>query len=132
MPNEPGGKSDRLWTILCWIQGVYFLLTGVWPLLHLESFEAVTGEKTDDWLVMTVGVLVTSIGVTLLVAAYRRIQVVEIAVLAIGSAAGLLWIDVYYSAAGVIAPIYLADAVAEVLLIAAWAIALRGRRASDR
>jgi hypothetical protein len=127
MPNSTSTKGDWLWTVLCWAQGIYFLATGVWPLVHLESFEAVTGEKTDDWLVITVGVLVTSIGVTLLVAAYRRTQVIEIAVLAIGSAAALTGIDVYYSSAGVISKIYLADALAELLLIGGWAVALRRR-----
>jgi hypothetical protein len=31
-------------------QGTYFLLTGVWPLLHMRSFLTVTGPKTDLWL----------------------------------------------------------------------------------
>ena len=32
-------------------QGALYVVTGVWPLLHMASFEAVTGPKTDDWLV---------------------------------------------------------------------------------
>jgi hypothetical protein len=43
------------------IQAVYFLITGIWPLLHIESFMKVTGPKRDLWLVKTVGVLVTAI-----------------------------------------------------------------------
>jgi len=43
-------------------QGVYFLLTGIWPLLSMRTFEAVTGPKVDRWLVKTVGVLVAVIG----------------------------------------------------------------------
>jgi len=30
-------------------QGVYFLATGIWPLVHVQSFQAVTGRKTDNW-----------------------------------------------------------------------------------
>ncbi|MCI0462876.1 MAG: hypothetical protein L0Z62_38510 [Gemmataceae bacterium] len=30
---------------LCAVQGVYYLLAGVWPLLSLGTFEAVTGPK---------------------------------------------------------------------------------------
>ena len=41
--------------------------TGIWPLLDIESFQDVTGSKTDLWLVRTVGVLVAVIdGVVLL------------------------------------------------------------------
>jgi hypothetical protein len=28
-------------------QGVYYLVSGVWPLVHRRSFEAVTGRRTD-------------------------------------------------------------------------------------
>jgi hypothetical protein len=36
-------------TLVALVQGVYFLLTGVWPIVHLPSFLAVTGPKTDLW-----------------------------------------------------------------------------------
>src|SRR4051812_31621926 len=38
-------------------QGIYYLLTGVWPLVGMATFEFVSGTKTDKWLVNTVGVL---------------------------------------------------------------------------
>jgi len=93
----------------------------------------VTGEKTDNlptgleadhWLLMTVSLLITSISMTLLLAAYRKTRLVEIGVLAVISAASLVAIDVIYVARGVILPIYLLDAVIEVPLILAWSIAL--------
>jgi len=34
-------------TYLCLIQGVYYLLTGLWPLVSIETFQMVTGPKTD-------------------------------------------------------------------------------------
>jgi hypothetical protein len=116
-----------------WIQGPYYLLTGVWPLVHIRSFQYVTGQKydnlpnggeSDHWLVLTVGLLVTSVALALLTAAWRRSVQPEIAVVAIGSAAGLTAIDVIYVARQVINPIYLVDAAIEVPLIAAWIIAL--------
>ncbi len=121
--------------MILWVQGVYYLLTGIWPVVSIETFQRVTGPKTDHlvtgregdhWLVMTVGVLVCAIGLTLLVAAWRRRTPIEVAVLAILSALGLTGIDVLYVARGTILPIYLADAAAEVILIAAWAAALAG------
>lgn len=102
-------------------QGAFYLATGVWPLLHMRSFEAVTGEKTDDWLVETVGALLTVSGAVMMMAGLRRRVTPEIALLAAGSAGALTAIDVIYTARRVIRPVYLADAVVEVGLIGAWA-----------
>jgi len=41
----------------------------LWPLLYFESFQKVTGRKTDVWLVKTIAGLVIAIGASLLVAA---------------------------------------------------------------
>ena len=40
-------REPRLAVWLCWVQGAYFLVTGVWPLVSIRSFQAVTGKKTD-------------------------------------------------------------------------------------
>lgn len=101
-------------------QGLYFLATGVWPLLSMRTFEAVTGPKTDRWLVKTVGVLVWVIGASLLAAGRRPRPDPPTALLAAGSAAGLGAIDVIYAARGRISRVYLLDAVLETLLVAAW------------
>lgn len=105
------------------LQGIYYLVTGIWPLVHMPSFLAVTGPKTDLWLVRTAGVLITAIGVPLLLAGWRNEVTPEIALLAVGAAAGLTAIDVYYSLKGVISKVYLLDAVPEVVLILLWAAA---------
>ena len=108
---------------LAWIQGLYFLATGLWPLFDIDSFQAVTGPKTDLWLVRTVGLLVTAIGGTLLVAAWRRHITSELVLLAVSSAVALAAIDLIYALAGVIRKIYLADAALESLLVAGWVCA---------
>jgi uncharacterized membrane protein len=132
--------ADRLFTGLCWFQGVYYFATGVWPLVSVRSFQMVTGEKTDNlptgleadhWLLMTVSLLITSISLALLMAAYRRTRTAEIGLLAVASAIGLTAIDVIYVTRRVILPIYLLDAVIEVPLIIAWCIALVLRRGRD-
>jgi CHASE2 domain-containing sensor protein len=118
-----------LFTVLLWTQGFYFLCTGLWPIVSIDTFQIVTGAKTDHWLVMTVAALVTAVGVTLLFAAWRRRDPAEVAVLAITSSVALTAIDVIYVTRAVIPPIYLADALVEVALIVAWTIALiRSRR----
>ena len=48
-------------------QGLFYLTSGIWPLIDMPSFEAVTGRKTDKWLVKTVGLLVAVSGSALIV-----------------------------------------------------------------
>lgn len=103
-------------------QGAYDLATAVWPLLSMRSFIAVTGPKTDLWLVRSLGALIGVIGATLFVAGARRRIAPEIRLLAVGSALGLGGIDVIYVARGRIRRIYLADALAQLAFIAAWAL----------
>jgi energy-converting hydrogenase Eha subunit E len=103
------------------IQGVYFTATGIWPLLHYRSFEEVTGPKRDDWLVKTVGLMISCIGATLLMSAKNQRPSAESKFLALSTAIALCGIDTYFSATGRISKIYLLDAAAEVVLAAAWA-----------
>jgi hypothetical protein len=110
-------------------QGAYYLATGVWPLLHMRSFLAVTGPKTDLWLVKTVGALVGVIGAALLEAGRRGRVTRETALLAGGSAAALAAVDVVYASRGRIPPVYLLDAVPELALAAGWAGVLAAREA---
>jgi hypothetical protein len=109
------------WIIyLAWGQAVYYVVTGIWPIFSMRSFMAVTGPKTDQWLVKTVGLLIVVIGATIGVATWRESLTPEIVVLAVGSAAMLTVVDVAYSLKGRISKIYLLDAIAEVVLIVGW------------
>jgi len=140
MQRTEGASPDRAWreqpdprtasglARLAVAQGAFYVATGVWPIVHLRSFEAVTGPKLEGWLVKTVGVLIAAIGGTLLSAGRRRRVVPEEAALAMGSAAALAAVDVFYVARRRISPVYLLDAVAETALVAAWAALLARRR----
>ncbi len=120
---------SSLFRYLSLAQGAYYVLTGVWPLVSIGTFQKVTGPKTDLWLVKTVGVVVGVIGGVLVMAGYRRQTAPEIPILAAGSAAGLAGIDIVYVLKKRISRIYLLDALAELVLIAGWALAwLRGNR----
>ncbi|MDP9375197.1 MAG: hypothetical protein M3Q65_22650 [Chloroflexota bacterium] len=110
---------------LALVQGVYYLVTGIWPLVSIGTFQKVTGPKVDLWLVKTAGVLITAIGAALVSAGVRKQLAVEIPLLAVGSAAGLTGIEVVYVARKRISPVYLLDAAAEVVLILGWALAWR-------
>jgi hypothetical protein len=110
---------------LAFIQGIFYVLTGIWPLIDIVSFQVVTGPKIDLWLVRTVGVLVTVIGAVLLSAFRSRRFTREVLILAIGSALGLAAIDLVYGLSGTISAVYLADAAAEIGLAVLWIIGSR-------
>jgi hypothetical protein len=105
------------------VQGIFYLVTGVWPLVDIHSFEMVTGPKADRWLVKTAGVLITAVGTALTMAGACRSVTRELHLLAVGSALGLTGIDVVYVRNGQISKVYLLDAVAELALVAAWLFA---------
>jgi hypothetical protein len=113
---------------LALLQGVFYLATGIWPLVHIVSFQLVTGPKTDLWLVRTVGILVMVIGAVLLSAARRRRVTDEIILLAAGSALGLATIDLVYALSGRISAVYLVDALVEIGLVVLWMLARRQTR----
>jgi len=125
---EPSAPTAPLLRATLALQSAYYLLTGVWPILHMPSFEAVTGPKADDWLVRTVGALVIAIGLSLGVAARRREAPVPVLVLAAASAVAFIAVDVVYVSVGRISPIYLADAVAEAGLLLLLALGYRRTR----
>lgn len=72
-------------------QGIFYLITGIWPLVSINTFQKVTGPKQDLWLVRTVGVLITAISIALLVGGQRRKVNAEAPILAIGSAYDIAW-----------------------------------------
>ncbi len=120
-------KSFSYWLAIG--QGLFYLVTGIWPLISMGTFQSVTGPKADRWLVKTVGVLIGVIGGVLLLSGIREDDSPELTLLATTSAAGLTAIDAVYVARRRISPIYLLDAVAEIALIGAWFFAKNTHRA---
>ena len=106
------------------IQGIYYVITGVWPILHITSFIQVSGPKIDLWLVKAVGVLIGTIGGALLIHYFNKetYLTLEIIFLSIASAVSLGFIDVYYTAIDRIWDVYLFDAVAQAVILLMWAV----------
>ncbi len=105
---------------VAFLQGSYYVLSGVWPLLHLRSFLRVTGPKTDVWLVRTIGSLIALIGGTLVMAAVQDRFVPALLLLGAGSCAVLATVDVVFVLRRTISRVYLLDAVPELGLLACW------------
>ena len=108
-------------------QAAYFVVTGVWPLLHRRSFEAITGRKTDFWLAQCVGGLVAAVGAGIYVAHRRGRLTREVQEMAATSAAALGALETLYALRGRISKVYLGDAALEALFVAGWARARTNR-----
>lgn len=103
-----------------YVQGGYYLAAGIWPLLDMAGFQAVTGPKTDLWLVKTVALMLMVAGVTLITAAYRLRVALSIVILGLGTAVVLIVIELVYVADGTISPVYLLDTFLELFFVAGW------------
>ncbi len=125
-------KIDR-WLPRIWlIHAAYDLVTGIWPVFGIESFQKVSGRKTDIWLVKTVTLLILVVGATIGSAGARKRITPEIVGLAVGSSAALTTIDVVYVSQRRISPVYLLDALVNVTLIAGWTLAVRRKMLPHR
>lgn len=108
---------QRLFSYTPLAQAIYYIFTGIWPLVHIQSFMAITGPKEDLWLVRIVGALVLSIGFGLLYGWMQHSITKPLVVLVALSALSLSAIDVIYVLNDTIRPVYLLDAVAEIILL---------------
>ncbi len=97
-------------------QGAYFIITGIWPLLGMDSFITATGPKQDTWLVEMVGLLSASIGLTFIVTSLRRQK--PPLVLGYSAAFSFLFMDLIYVIKDVISRVYLLDGAIQLLFIA--------------
>ena len=106
--------------ILLICQGSYFLLTALWAIVDIDSFMAVTGPKTDIWLVKTVAVLLIPISTSLLLSAVLPSTIWQPVFLGLVSAVVLAVIDFYYSGNNTIDKIYMLDGFLECIFVIGW------------
>lgn len=107
------------------VQGAYYVATGLWPVLHLRSFEAVTGRKKHGWLIRALGGAIAAVGAALLsnefAAPHRAPR------LGLGAAVALGVAGMFLVATRRGSPAYIADAAVEAGFAAAWLAAERRR-----
>ena len=112
--------ETRVYKWLSAIQGVYTVLTALWPLVHIESFFKVTGPKTDIWLVKTVAAILIPLGLCFLLA-YRIQRDHWIIILAgITTSVALASIDFYYTGNHTIKWVYALDGVMQTIFLIIW------------
>jgi hypothetical protein len=101
-------------------QAVYFVVSGVWPIVSMRSFIWVTGPKVDVWLVKTFGMLVAALGGGMLYGLASRRDTQTLGVLGAGTGAALAAADFYYVPRRRIRPTYLLDGAIELVFVAYW------------
>lgn len=101
----------------------YWLFGALWPLLSMRSFERVTGNKRDEWLVRTVALLMLSVVATLEALRGSRRDERSMRVLGATSAGALGGVALVGPLVGRISPVYLMDAAVDMTLAVLWAIA---------
>jgi hypothetical protein len=124
--GAPLGSSPA--RLLAASQGVFYIATGLWPLVSLSSFVSVTGPKRDVWLLKTTGLLIAALGGVLLLGARRPSPSREAQMAGIGTAAALGSVDLLYVTKGALPRVYLLDALAEGAFLVAWGLLGRGAK----
>ncbi|MET9830745.1 hypothetical protein ABZ078_15815 [Streptomyces sp. NPDC006385] len=119
-------KAPRRADVIAVTHGAFNVVGGLWPLLHLRSFEWVFGPKRDDWLQMTTGGLLVSAGLAQLLAAPAPEGAAQARRIGLGTALTLLAVDLVYVPKRRIRPTYLLDAVMQTGWITAWLRASSG------
>jgi hypothetical protein len=98
------------------LPGLYFIFTGMWALLDVQSFQVVTGQKIDIWLVKTFSGLICAVGLSFVINAFRMGEksALYTALLCLPA---LIIADIYYALTNIISKIYLADAAIEMIFL---------------
>jgi hypothetical protein len=118
-----GPAVERLqrWSKLALAHGAYLVFVGGWPLLHLESFEKITGRKAD-WLTKGVGACLGNVGIQLIQSALHGGRVRrEVRSLAVRMALTCAAFD--FCSGGVrrrISPVHLVDGAVQLFFATLW------------
>lgn len=110
------------------IHAAFYSVSGLWALVFIDSFQLVTGPKTDLWLVRTVAALITLTGLSLGVSTWRKRLPLELGLIAMGQNLVLSAVAVVYVFNGTISPIYLFDAILQSSMAVAWIVVLARNR----
>jgi hypothetical protein len=114
------------------MQGLFYVATGIWPIVHMDSFLAVTGPKTDLWLVQTFGALLAGLGGVMLASTTEERLGLTCKRLGIAVASVLAGADLLFALRGTISIVYLADAAIELLFVVAWLVTIGADRTLRR
>jgi hypothetical protein len=107
------------------------LASGLWPLLSIKSFEAVTGPKADVWLVKTVGCLLSVVGLHTILSSRTGTDARKGGAVAGGVSATLAYISGFYAIRRRISKVYLLDSAIQTTWTLLWIRALLAQDGDD-
>lgn len=114
--------SRRPESPVAFVQGTYYLLIGLWPVLAIDSL--LTGNATaEPWQLRAFGIAVALVGAVLLAGA-RRNDLPGAARSGIAVALALAVFDAALMLTGSAPPIYLGDALIQVAFVFWWSRSL--------
>ncbi|MGA3172131.1 MAG: hypothetical protein ABSE62_14080 [Chthoniobacteraceae bacterium] len=130
--GQPAPTLRKLPIFAAFAQGFFCLVIGLWPVVDFSSFQSLTGQHPDHWLLTLTGLLLAAIGASMVISAVRRDIAFEVFVLGLIVALSLAVTDIVFVIARSIPLLYLLDAVAESLFVTLWVFAIRDLRRSRR
>ena len=130
--RKNGGPRRKLPIFAACAQGFFCLVLGLWPVVSYQSFQGVTGQRPDHWLLSLAGMLLAGIGLSKLNTAVRRDVAFEVFALGLITALSLACTDVVFVIERSIPAVYLLDAVAESLFVTLWVFDIRDTRRARR
>jgi hypothetical protein len=102
-------------------QGIFYIASGLWPIVHFRSFEKAAGPRYDRRLMKALGGLTAVLGATLVAGSFERKSSTALRVLGIGSAIALAAADVVAIARKRLSTkAAIADIVAEGGIVGGW------------
>jgi hypothetical protein len=87
----------------------------------MRSFTAVTGPKTDLWLVQAFGLLVAAVGAVMLARGLSAKADAATAQFGLATTSALVAIDGWFFQNGAVSAVYLVDGAAQLVLASGWA-----------
>jgi hypothetical protein len=100
------------------VMAIYYIITGLWPMVHMRSFILITGPKVDLWLVRCLALMITSSGILFALPFLSDAPPShEVQLLAMLNAFSLFVIDFYYPLKKRISKIYMVDGVLQVIFL---------------
>lgn len=132
IPTTPAGPPAprKLPIFAAFAQGFFCLVIGLWPVVSAQSFQSVTGQKPEHWLLCLAGLLLAGIGSSMIISAVRRDIAFEVFAIGLATALSLAGTDIVFVIERSIPAVYLLDAVAESLFVTLWVFAIRDLRRS--
>ncbi len=126
-------EQTRLSRYLILAHGGYLCIGGLWPLIHMDSFEAVTGPKVDEFLVRSIALILLLTAAVLFSQLHGKELELSAVIMGMGISLILGSIAIISAALGYIRAVYFLDGALHVLFGIGWlSFLIRNWRARRR